>query len=96
MKNLNNKSNDFISKDNIVIGLNASSKEDAIMQLAKIMEKNEIVSDEKKFRDDVLERESQTTTGIGNNIAIPHGKRYTVNVASLMFAKTTKPLEWNY
>ena len=95
MKNLNSKSNDFISKDNIVIGLNASSKEDAITQLAKIMEKNEIVSDAKKFRDDVLERESQTTTGIGNNIAIPHGKSSTVNVASLMFAKTTKPLEWN-
>ena len=43
----------------------------------------------------MLERESQITTGIGNNIAIPHGKSSTVNVASLMFAKTTKPLEWN-
>lgn len=94
MKNLNKKI-DFISKNNIVIGLKASSKEDAINQLAQIMERNKIVNDADKFSQDVLKRESQTTTGIGNNIAIPHGKSSAVNFASLIFAKTTEPLEWN-
>lgn len=95
MKRLTKKETSFISKGNIVIGLDASSKEDAITKLAAVMEENGIVSDATKFKDDVLYRESLTTTGIGNNIAIPHGKSETVNVASLVFAKTTKPLEWN-
>lgn len=91
---MNNKS-DFISEKNIVIGLHASSKEDAINKLAQIMEKNKIVKNANKFSRDVLDRESQTTTGIGNNIAIPHGKSSTVNFTSLIFAKTIEPLEWN-
>lgn len=85
----------FLSKKNIVIGLHASSREDAIHQLARVMEKNGTVSDAVTFEADVLQRESMTTTGIGNNIAIPHGKSEAVNTASLVFAKTDKGLEWN-
>lgn len=89
-----NKESNFLSERNVVIGLDADSKEDAIEKLANVMAQNGIVTDAAAFKTDVLYRESLTTTGIGNGIAIPHGKSAAVTAASFVFAKTTKPLEW--
>lgn len=85
----------FLTEDNIVIGLNAKTQVEAISQLAKILEKNGNISDAEAFTKDVLDREHMATTGIGNNIAIPHGKSASVTHASLVFAKNETPLEWN-
>lgn len=85
----------FLSEDNIVIGLDVKTQFEAISQLAGILEKNGNISDAEAFTKDVLERESITTTGIGNNIAIPHGKSTSVKHDSLVFAKNKTPLEWN-
>ncbi|BDR58074.1 PTS mannose transporter subunit IIAB [Xylocopilactobacillus apicola] len=85
----------FLTAKNILIGLNATSKKDAINKMSQKLEENGIVTDSKKFSADVMERESLTTTGIGNNIAIPHGKSSSVKEASFIFAKNQTPLEWN-
>lgn len=85
----------FLDEKNIVIGLDAVSQKDAIYKLAKILEKNGTVSNAQQFAEDVLKRESLTTTGIGKNIAIPHGKSKTVKGASMIFAKNKIPLEWH-
>ncbi|GBG94074.1 fructose-specific PTS system IIA component [Ligilactobacillus salitolerans] len=86
---------DFINEKNIIIGLDATDKEDAIFKMSQVLEKNGDICDAKKFYQDVLYRESLTTTGIGNNIAIPHGKSDTVMQPSLIFAKSKRPLQWN-
>ncbi|AVI94656.1 PTS sugar transporter subunit IIA [Oenococcus oeni] len=87
--------NNFLSTKNIVIGLDAKSKNESIIKLAQVLERNGAVSDAEAFAKDVLKRESITTTGIGNNIAIPHGKSSSVKQATLVFAKNKTPLEWN-
>ena len=86
---------DFISSKNIVMDLNAKTKDEAIKQLSLILKKNGNVSDSDAFYKDVLKRESMTTTGIGNNIAIPHGKSSFVTDTTMLFAKNKVPLEWN-
>lgn len=86
---------DFISSKNIVMDLNARTKDEAIKQLSLILKKNGNVSDSNSFYKDVLKRESMTTTGIGNNIAIPHGKSSSVTDTTMLFAKNKVPLEWN-
>ena len=85
----------FLTEKNIVMDLDADSRDDAIAQLARVLEKNGNISDATAFTQDVLAREAMTTTGIGNNIAIPHGKSSSVEHASLIFAKNRTPLEWN-
>ncbi|MDN6640514.1 MAG: fructose PTS transporter subunit IIA [Tetragenococcus sp.] len=75
--------------------MNAVTKEDAIKQLSNILQKNGVVNDAEVFNQDVLIREKQSTTGIGNNIAIPHGKSPSVNIPSFIFAKNNLPLEWD-
>jgi PTS system fructose-specific IIA component len=85
----------FLTENNIVIGLNAKTQFEAISELSKVLEKNGNISNAEAFTKDVMARESMTTTGIGNNIAIPHGKSASVTNASLVFAKNNYPLEWN-
>lgn len=89
------ESKGLLTEKNIVLGLDAGSKEDAIYQLSLILEKNGDITDASNFTKDVLERESLTTTGIGNNIAIPHGKSAHVKDSTMIFAKNKTPLEWN-
>lgn len=91
---MSEKLSGFISANNVVLDLDAKDREDAIRQLAEILQKNGNVSNAAAFCQDVLEREAMTTTGIGNNIAIPHGKSAAVTETTMMFAKTTTPLEW--
>ncbi|WKF85818.1 PTS sugar transporter subunit IIA [Lacticaseibacillus pantheris] len=85
----------FLTENNIVIGLKAKTQFEAISQLSKVLERNGNISDAEAFTKDVLARESMTTTGIGNNIAIPHGKSASVTNASLVFAKNEYPLDWD-
>lgn len=89
------ESKGLLTEKNIVLGLDAGSKEDAIYQLSLILERNGDITDASDFTKDVLERESLTTTGIGNNIAIPHGKSAHVKDITMIFAKNKTPLEWN-
>src|SRR6478752_1606608 len=58
----------------IKIPLEATTKSEAIGELVTLLAGTGEVSDAKKVLDAVLERESTRTTGIGNGLAIPHGK----------------------
>jgi fructose-specific phosphotransferase system IIA component len=58
----------------IKIPLESTTKSEAIGELVTLLAGNGEVSDAKKVLDAVLERESTRTTGIGNGLAIPHGK----------------------
>lgn len=92
---MSEKLSDFISEKNIVMNLDAHSQDEAIEQLSEILKKNGNISSTDEFYNDVLKRESMTTTGIGNNIAIPHGKSDAVIDTTMMFAKNKTSLEWN-
>lgn len=48
-----------------------------------------------KFEKSVFERESSTSTGIGNGIAIPHGLSEYVNCSAAVFASLDKPIDWD-
>ncbi|KAL0263785.1 UNVERIFIED_CONTAM: hypothetical protein PYX00_011083 [Menopon gallinae] len=55
---------------------------------------NEVVKDKNQLLKDVLLRESQTTTGIGKGIAIPHAKSDSVIKTSIVFAKSNQGIEY--
>ncbi|WP_313466811.1 fructose PTS transporter subunit IIA [Carnobacterium sp.] len=89
------KLSDFITSRNIMINLQANSKREVIEKMAECMFKNGYLFNKDEFVDEVLERESYTTTGIGNNLAIPHGKGSAVKEAAVIFAKTQIPIGWD-
>ena len=68
------KITDLLSKDAIKLNGIANSKQDAINKLVDLMAKNGNLTDKEKYTQVVLKREEEGSTGIGEGIAIPHGK----------------------
>jgi len=65
---------DILSPNSTIVGLSADSKEGIIRELVESLEEGESISDRDKVLQAVLERENIMSTGIGDGIAIPHGK----------------------
>ena len=65
---------EILKPQNIKVPLAAGTKAEAIGELVSLLADNGELTDPKKVMDAVLEREATRTTGIGNGLAIPHGK----------------------
>ena len=78
----------------IDLELEASSKDEVIHQLCSLLYENGRVKDLEKFKEAVYEREQIGETGMGNQIAIPHGLTDQVNKASVAIGKVKNPVEW--
>ena len=74
---------DLLSEKAINLHGKANSKEEAIIQLVDLMVENENINDKEAYKQTVLKREEEGTTGIGEGIAIPHGKTDAVEKPGL-------------
>ncbi|MCM8788156.1 MAG: PTS sugar transporter subunit IIA [Candidatus Omnitrophica bacterium] len=68
------KISEFISENEIVIGLKATEKQAALDELLQVLEKNGLLQDRKQVLEALIEREKLGSTGIGQGIAVPHTK----------------------
>lgn len=85
---------EVLKAEHIDLNLNAESKEDALAALTELLYKSGKLSDKEAFLKDVLDRESVSTTGIGNGIAIPHGKSPSVIETTVAIGRLTKETDW--
>ena len=85
---------EILKPSNIKIPLLAATKNDAIGELVTMLAANGAVTDAKKVLEAVLDRESTRTTGIGQGLAIPHGK--TTGTPDLVMAirKPAQPIDF--
>ena len=74
---------ELLQKESIALGRKPQDKADAIGQMVELLAKSGSLEDKKKFKQAILERECLSTTGIGEGIAIPHGKSSAVKRAAL-------------
>ena len=65
---------DILSADSTLVDLRGETKEDIIAELLDTLAVGDAISDRDKVLQAVLEREKIMSTGIGDGIAIPHGK----------------------
>ena len=73
---------ELLQKESIALGRKPQDKADAIGQMVELLAKSGSLEDKKKFKQAILERERLSTTGIGEGIAIPHGKSSAVKRAA--------------
>lgn len=85
---------DILHKDCIAVGLAAANKEDALYHLAQLLKIHGAVGDLPAFLADVTTRELQGPTGIGDGIAIPHGKSDAVIRNCIAIGKLHTPIAW--
>jgi PTS system fructose-specific IIA component len=78
----------------IKTNMDAESKEEALQQLSQLLYTNDYLSDQEAFLKDVYEREAIGQTGIGNYIAIPHGKSSHVKKIGVAIGVLNKEIPW--
>jgi PTS system nitrogen regulatory IIA component len=84
---------EFMTPECVIASLRATSKKQALQELAK--KAAEISgADERQILEVVMERERLGTTGVGNGIAIPHGKLPGLKRLSGVFARLEKPIDF--
>lgn len=88
------KINDLLLKDAMIMDLQATDKKGVIDEMvAKLYEVGRI-SDIAVYKEGILAREAQTSTGLGDGIAMPHAKNQAVNEATVLFAKNKTGVDY--
>lgn len=85
---------EILKPENIKVPLDAKTKAEAIGELVNILAKSGEITDPKQVLDAVLEREATRTTGIGNGLAIPHGKCTGAAHLSMAIGRPQTPIDF--
>ncbi|CYV24762.1 PTS fructose transporter subunit IIABC [Streptococcus suis] len=88
------KIQDVLRKDVMLLDLQATSKEAVIDEMIASLVDKGYVTDFEVFKTGIMNREAQTTTGLGDGIAMPHAKNAAVKEATVLFAKSNKGVDY--
>ncbi|HFR3797944.1 TPA: fructose-specific PTS transporter subunit EIIC [Streptococcus suis] len=88
------KIQDVLKKDVMLLDLQATSKEAVIDEMIASLVDKGYVTDFDVFKTGIMNREAQTTTGLGDGIAMPHAKNAAVKEATVLFAKSSKGVDY--
>ncbi|ALS73991.1 PTS fructose transporter subunit IIA [Planococcus rifietoensis] len=78
----------LLTENTIILDLKAGSKREVLDELAGQLDRAGKLNDKKQFTKDILAREEQSTTGIGDTIAIPHAKSEAVKTPAIAFGRS--------
>ncbi|MEI4310766.1 fructose-specific PTS transporter subunit EIIC [Streptococcus suis] len=88
------KIQDVLRQDVMLLDLQATSKEAVIDEMIASLVDKGYVTDFDVFKTGIMNREAQTTTGLGDGIAMPHAKNAAVKEATVLFAKSNKGVDY--
>ena len=88
------KIQDVLNKNVMLFDLQATDKEGVINEMIQSLVDNGVVTDFNTFKAGIMNREAQTSTGLGDGIAMPHSKNEAVKEATVLFAKSNKGVDY--
>lgn len=86
---------DLLMKDIMIMDLKATTKAEVIDEMVHNYFVKGIISDEELYKKDILAREAQSSTGMGEGIAIPHAHDTAVKKPAVMFARSEKGIDYD-
>lgn len=86
---------ELLTKDTINLSINSTEKMDAIEELVSVLDSANKLNDRMEFKKAILKREEQSTTGIGEGIAIPHAKTKAVKQAAIAFGRSSNGVNYD-
>jgi len=89
------KITELLTKETILLSLQGISKEDGINQLVDKLQEAGKLNDRDEYKAAILKREEQSTTGIGEGIAIPHAKTKAVKDPAIAFGKSAEGIDYD-
>ncbi|MCU9612936.1 fructose-specific PTS transporter subunit EIIC [Caldibacillus lycopersici] len=88
------KITELLTRDTINIDLQSSSKADVIQELVDVLNSAGKLEDAVAYKEAILNRESQSTTGIGEGVAIPHAKTSAVKMPAIAFGRSKAGIDY--
>ncbi|MHC0039692.1 PTS fructose transporter subunit IIABC [Pseudoneobacillus sp. C159] len=88
------KITELLKVDTIVLDLKSKTKTDVIQELVDKLDAAGRLLDKNKYKEAILAREAQSTTGIGEGIAIPHAKTSAVKVPAIAFGRSVEGIDY--
>jgi len=86
---------DFLNDKAISANLGAQTKEAIIRELVELLVKAQVIKDKEKLIKILLEREALGSTGVGQGVAIPHGKSESVKQLVAAFGLSHKGVNFD-
>ncbi|RHX66647.1 PTS fructose transporter subunit IIABC [Lactobacillus delbrueckii] len=86
---------DILSPESMIMDLQATTKDEAINEMADLEVATGIVNNKEKFVESIWAREKESTTGIGGGIAMPHARNEYINKARVLFSKSEKGVDYD-
>ncbi|MDX8290327.1 fructose-specific PTS transporter subunit EIIC [Metabacillus indicus] len=88
------KITDLLTRDTIILDLRAGTKSAVIDELIEILHNSGKLKDKEGYKKAILAREEQSTTGIGEGIAIPHAKTNAVAEPAIAFGRSRQGADY--
>lgn len=85
---------DILAEDSIIPELKGRTKKQVLEELIDALLKNKSHLDRDRLMAVLLERERLGSTGIGDGIAIPHGKMRDLDQLALSFGRSTQGVDF--
>ncbi|MCH4008343.1 PTS fructose transporter subunit IIABC [Companilactobacillus sp.] len=86
---------ELLLKDAMIMDLKATTKAEAIDEMVSKYFDIGVIDDKELYKADILKREAQTSTGIGDGIAMPHARDKAVKRATVLFAKSKDGIDYD-
>ena len=78
----------------MILDLQATEKEAAIDEMIGRLSEKNVISDKETYKEGIMQREAQTSTGLGDGVAMPHSKNKAVKEPAVLFAKSSKGVDY--
>lgn len=85
----------MLVKNCITLDLKGKNKEDVINELIELLDKEGRLNNKEKFKETIIQREKQSSTGLEDGIAIPHGKSDSVNEPTIAFGLSKDGVDYD-
>ena len=88
------KIDDILKTDSIIANLAGTNKEEVLREITDFLQKLSLIKDKETLFNTLMEREKLGSTGIGENVAIPHGKSDELSQIVTVFGRSLKGVDF--
>ena len=85
---------DILKKDSIIADLVGTNKEEVLREVTDFLQSQGLIKNKESLLNTLIEREKLGSTGIGENVAIPHGKSDELSKMVTVFARSLKGVDF--
>ncbi|WP_100010121.1 fructose-specific PTS transporter subunit EIIC [Lentibacillus sediminis] len=88
------KLTDILNRDLMTVNVAGSSQDEVVDEFIQLLDGQNLIDSKETFKQAIYEREKESSTGLGMNIAIPHAKSSAVKKPAVVFGRSKDGIDW--